>query len=85
MKKLHNGDMLSHETLNNIVKEIEHRMSSGDLIKMYESMIRELYTGRELREFETGRVKEIEFIISYLKAEEIANEFQDEDRETKQH
>ena len=84
MKKFEDGETFTHKHINDILKELEHRMSSGDLIKMYETVVKELYSNRELNEFEVTRVKEIEFIISYLQAEEIANEFQDEDRDAKQ-
>lgn len=81
VKKFEEGEVFTHSDINDIIKEIEHRMSSDDFIKMYERMLKELYSNKKLTKYELMRVKEIEFVISYLKAEEIANEFQDNERD----
>ena len=47
-----------------------------DTIEMYQSMLKILYNRKGLTDLERLRVKEIEFILSYLQAGEIADEFQ---------
>lgn len=72
MHEFTTGSLITISALNANFKEC---MNISDLIKLYQLMLLTLYSG-ELNKYEALRVKEINFILSYLQAGELADEFQ---------
>lgn len=71
MRKFNKGDLFGYEDLVYIDRET---LKKKELIKIYELMLETLYSNPKTN-LEKQRVKEINFIITYLQSDELADEF----------